>query len=389
MKNDKKRAAAAFLAALALCSLCGCGNDAETKEYRTSLQTTAYTVYTEYEPTDTPTDGAPVILKTIDIPANFFVDLSFSGKIDSDGKYNGTLSLIVYNFEDLHRENPADTLNIYENETFELDKYNDEPAFMWIRGTDFFTLSTAHPNLGSAVRLFDINILGKISPYTFLGGYEIFGENMEFMQGTYNDEYLFYDRGSRIYTEYSADSESKTVKCKGMMTYRSDIDASYLVMRSDCLDKTFFGHMTACMFGDYLSEISRDSLIAYYRVSHDFAKTREDLEDIFAAAFTEEFIWEHYSADIFESVDGKLPPVFSEDEWGLVYAEYNLGIPVRFDYDTVKLITDNTDPDTLSAVVFGTPADYRNMTVYYFDKTQEGYPLKGRVITTAGAYFRD
>lgn len=147
--------------------------------------------------------------------------------------------------------------------------------------------------------------------------------------------------------------------------------------------------MTACMFGDYLTEMSRDSLSVYYRVSPDFARTREELEDIFAAAFTEEFIREHYSADIFESVDGKLPPIFSEDEEGLVYAEYYLGIPVRFDYDTVKLITDNTDPDTLAAVVFGTSADYRNMTVYYFDKTQEGYPLKGRVVTIAGAYFGD
>ena len=125
MKNNKKRAAAAFLTALALGSLCSCGNDTETKEYRTVLQTTAYSVYTEYEPTDTLTEGVPIILKTIDIPARFFVDLSFSEKIDSYGKYNGTLSLIVYNFEDTGRENPADTLIIYENETFELDKYND------------------------------------------------------------------------------------------------------------------------------------------------------------------------------------------------------------------------------------------------------------------------
>ncbi|MDE6592662.1 MAG: hypothetical protein K2K57_06330 [Oscillospiraceae bacterium] len=382
-----KRAMAAFLILL---TLCGCGNDTETKEYRTASETTAYSVYTEYEPTDTLTDGVPIILKTIDIPARFFVDLSFSGKIDSDGKYNGTLSLIVYNFEDTDRENPADTLIIYENETFELDKYNDEPAFMWIRGTtDFFTISSIEPNFGSAVRLFDISILGKISPYTFEGGYEIFGENMEFMQGTYNDEYRFYDRGSRIYTEYRADEESKTVECMGTMTYRSDIDATYLVMRSDCLDKTFSGHMTACMFGDYLTEIFRDSLSVYYRVSPDFARTREELEGIFAAAFIDEYIEHHYSADIFESSDKNLPSIFSEDEEGLVYAEYNLGIPVRYDYDTVRLITDNTDPDTLAAVVFGTSTDFRSMIIYYFDKTQEGYPLKERVITIAGAYFRD
>lgn len=387
MKNNKKRAAAAFLTAFVMGSLCGCGNDTETKEYRTALQTTAYSVYTEYEPTDTLTDGVPVILKTIDIPERFFVDLSFSGKTDSYGKYNGTLSLIVYNFEDTDRENPADTLIIYENETFELDKYNDGPAFMWIRGTDYFTLSSVDPNSGSAVRLFDISILGKISPYTCEGSYEISGENMEFMQGTYNNEYLFYDLGSRIYTEYSADSESKTIKCKGTMNYRSDIDATYLVMRSDCLDKTFSGNMTACMFGDYLTETDRDSLSVYYRVSPDFARTREELENIFAAAFTEEYMYGR--ANIFESYDKNLPPIFSEDEEGLIYAEYYLGIPVRFDYDTVRVITDNTDPDTLAAVVFGPMEGDRCMNIYYFDKTQEGYPLKGRVVTIAGAYFGD
>ncbi|MDE6592298.1 MAG: hypothetical protein K2K57_04445, partial [Oscillospiraceae bacterium] len=323
--------------------------------------------------------------------SDYLVDLEMRAVVDENSYglygpyygYFGTLSVTSYDPADVSRRNPIDSVNIYENETFGLEKYADRESFMEEMNSVFFTVTVDYPE--GRTWLYDIDDSGKISPYEYEGGYEIPTEMLKFAGYSDGKVHHFWDYGDEYYTEYTADKDEKVLRRKGAISFRPDLDMTYPVMRSESLIKTYWGGMADCFFRHYLTEESRKDEITYYRVSPEFASSEEEFRDIIAAAFTDDFIEQNLINDPFVPSRDDTPAIFSEDDEGLVYADFYRGEPPLYDYDTVRLITDNSYGK--AAMVLGTSVEGYYILMVYFNESADDYSVKDCDEFRAGMVF--
>ena len=320
----------------------------------------------------------------VDLEMRAMPDESSYGSFGSYYGYYGTLSVTSYDPADAARRNPIDSVNIYENETFGLEKYADRESFMEEMDSGFFTVTVDYPE--GRTWLYDIDDSGKISPYEYEGGYEIPTGMLKTAGYSDGKVHYFWYYGDEYYTEYTADKDEKVLRRKGAVSFRPDPDMTYLVMRSENLMKTYCGGMAESIYRHYLTEINRENETVYYRVSSEFAGSEEELREIFSAALADDFIEQNFPRDPFIPSDTDTPAIFSGDEDGLIYADFYRGDPPLYDYDTVRLIITD-DPHNKAAMVLGTYVDsYAIMTVY-FEESPTGYFVKDTDVSRAGMVF--
>lgn len=291
---------------------------------------------------------------------------------------------VSYGLSDCDREEPLCTVSFRTDN--EPGYTQPVPGGYYLKSLNyqFFTFSPLPAGDESAVMLFDMGEGGMLSLYSYEGDYEIPAENL----GVNEEKYRLYDYGARRYTEYSIDPVNKTVTKEGELEYRSDIDMTYLAMRVECVKKTFTGEMTQCIYGDRLTEAGSGDNVSYYRVSPDFAGSIDDLREMIDTVFTEELAEKCFTQDPFTPPDDDTPAMFTEDGEGVIYAEiYSGGIEGRYDYDTVRLVTENNDPDTAVVTVMDKSPYFNSLVIMHFDMTGDKYKLKDIRYIGAGTYF--
>lgn len=359
--------------------LCGCsGEDTDIGSSETLRHTeTARTEAAE----DTYGNDEKERLDTLFNFGKYRIDLDFSGSREGD-EYNGTLSLSSYLPGDGGRRKPLGSCTVYENESFMLNVPEGSETLLDFRTEKYFTL-----DIPGGIMLFELGSDGQIFPYSYEGGYEIPGIGFGFAPPKFADKYCFYDYGRDSYSEYCADPEDKAVRLEGVLDFSPDPDMTELVKRSDGLMKIHDGHMRSYGFDDLLTELSADDDVTYYRVSLGLAGTREELMGLFEPAFTVGFMEKHMGEDPFISRGSGLPALFAEDGEGLIYADYYHGVPVRYDYDTVRAVGSLSDEVTSAAMVLGASVDQSVLTVFYFDLSDDECPASDTVSFEAGAYF--
>lgn len=289
---------------------------------------------------------------------------------------------VSYGLSDCDREEPLCTVSFRAGN--EPGYTQPVPGEYYLKSLNyqFFTFSPLPAGDESAVMLFDMGEGGMLSLYSYEGGYEIPAENLDI------EKNRLYDYGARRYTEYSIDPVNKTVTKEGELEYRSDIDMTYLAMRVECVKKTFTGEMTQCIYGDRLTEAGSGDNVSYYRVSPDFAGSIDDLREMIDTVFTEELAEKCFTQDPFTPPDDDTPAMFTEDGEGVIYAQaYSGGIEGRYDYDTVRLVTENNDPDTAVVTVMDKSPYFNSLVIMHFDMTGDKYKLKDIRYIGAGTYF--
>lgn len=359
--------------------LCGCsGEDTDIGSSETlRLTETARTEAAE----DTNGNDEKERLDTLFNFGKYRIDLDFSGSREGD-EYNGTLSLSSYLPGDGGRRKPLGSCTVYENESFTLNVPEGSEALLDFRTEKYFTL-----DIPGGIMLFELGSDGQIFPYSYEGGYEIPGIGFGFAPPKFADKYRFYDYGRDSYSEYCADPKDKTVRLEGVLNFSPGPDMTELVKRSDSLMKIYDGHKISRGFEDFFTEMYGDGDVTYYRVSPDIAAAREELAELFEGAFTEDFRESFFHSDPFLSPDSDYPPFLSEDGDGLIYAHYYHGVPVRYDYNTVRAVGSLSGGVTSAAAVLGAGADQSFLTVFYFDLSADECPASDTVSFEAGAYF--
>lgn len=375
------RAIKKITALLLTATLCGCsGEDVNINSSDTLLLTE--TARTEAAK-DTDGNDKKERLDTLFNFGKYRIDLDFSGSREGD-EYNGTLSLSSFLPGDGGRRKPLGSCTVYEDESFTLKDPGKPGELLKYRTDAFFTLDTP-----GGIMLFELDSDGQIFPYSYEGGYEIPGIGFGFAPPKFAGKYRFYDYGRECYSEYCADPEDKVVRLEGVLDFSPDPDMTELVKRSDGLMKIHDGHMRSYGFDGFLTEMYADDDVTYYRVSPDLAGTREELMGLFEPAFTVGFMEKHMGDDPFNSRGSGLPALFAEDDEGLIYADYYHGVPVRYDYDTVRAVGSISDEVTSAAAVLGASVDQSVLTVFYFDLSDDECPASDTVSFEAGDYFRE
>ncbi len=178
-----------------------------------------------------------------------------------------------------------------------------------------------------------------------------------------------YDLGNRRYTEYLVDLEENTVYVLGSYDCMTDNEITSAIEKWDARSKLSSGQLWHTYLNEYFVEvIGEDSEReeTYKLVPPEIASTSAELEEYIRSAYSARYNEQELSGLHEELFGGDYPP-FYEDERGLVYAESYRGVPYRFNFDTVRVISHEKGRARAMAIASGVD----DLKVYFIDLVNE------------------
>ena len=424
MKHKILSSLAAISLALLLCS-CG-NNDDEPKNTEPTDAITTAISFTEApadtaQTSDTASEYDELLAVSEELDSlrtsysKLTIGLYFAGNRDGDN-YDGTLAIKVQ----LGKLKPSVCI-IYDNESFTMSAPEADPNAQSLSENGFLVLNPDQMLIFQRVvdgktylRLFEIEKNKDIIPITItpdedysdiiLNDSEFISENFSFSTNQYknfsdntvygddlNDYALCcYDYGESRYIEWLVDLYSDTAQISGSLDYHADNDIAAALEKAKSALYMAHGYENSFdnTYEEYLTYIGNDEELeeGYYRISPEFAGSREELIARLSEPLTEKCAAMERITE--EQLFGGDHSIFREDEYGLIYAAAYRGVPTRYMYDTVRVLT--SDESTAHAVALGHTLDSTAMSDFYFSRENGEWKLDyGKSLSddTAGSYF--
>ncbi len=386
-----------IIPAAAAIFLCSCTADTDNRIENTDILETEITTITKISATEPVTSAEDVtltepvpeqnskVLDSLDLYSKR-LELHFTGTEGDYGKYRGTLELKCFEQNDFLKGDETGSYTIYDNTEFSLTPpSNDDYYGLVMINSEIAALTSVQgsPDSRRYFRFFEIEKDGSIIPFTVFydeeysdiiaDEYHVLADDFKWSTNQYiqslqknegwnslylNDSiHICYDYASTRYVEYGLDCASNKVIITGTLDWKSDEDITYAASKAYSRALLIGGTFYNSYIYDYLGEeISRNDEReeCYYRLSDEIASDKEELLSFAREGFSQRYI-EKNLADIEEAMFGGEYPPFYEDEEGIIYAERYRGVPLSFDFDTVR-VTERSD-NSITAIVGGHSLD--------------------------------